>query len=73
MLVDETVEQVYEYIFSYCRDNQYPPTYTEIAKGCGVTLSKVRRCLDVLEARGRITREFNAKRTIRVVSRGQFS
>ena len=70
MLDDEKVEQVYRFIAQYCQANEYPPTYTEIANGCAMTLSTARRCLDVLEARGRITRGINAKRTIKLLPKG---
>lgn len=68
MLSEELVNQVYRYICTYNSEHGLPPPYDKIAVHLGITVSTVRRYLDVLEARGKIYREFNAKPAIRLTS-----
>lgn len=70
MLSEEMTEKVFRYICEYSRRHGLPPSYKKIAAHLGVTVSTVRRYLDVLEARGMIYREDNGKPAIRIISNG---
>ena len=70
MLSEELTNQVFGFICAYDHEHGLPPTYAKIADHLGITVSKVRRCLDVLEARGKIYRDFYAKPAIRIISNG---
>ena len=45
----------------------YPPSVTEIASGCDLSRATVSRSIDILAARGMITRRAGVGRTIVVV------
>jgi SOS-response transcriptional repressor LexA len=47
-------------------NNQLSPTVREVASGCYMSTFYARRCLDVLEARGAITRHSRKARSIRL-------
>jgi DNA-binding MarR family transcriptional regulator len=70
MLAEELTNQVYSFICAYTQQYGLPPTYAKIAEDLDITMSNVRRCLDILEARGKIYREFNSKPAIRLISNG---
>lgn len=69
MLPDKFTNEVYGFICTYDDEHGLPPTYATIAHHLGITISVVRRCLDVLEAKGKIYREYNTKPAIRIVAR----
>jgi hypothetical protein len=68
MLSEELIHRVYRYICVFNSEHGLPPTYAKISQELGVSVSMVRRCLDVLEARGKLYREFYAKPAIRLIS-----
>jgi predicted ArsR family transcriptional regulator len=68
MLSEELIQQVYRYICAYNGEHGLPPTYARISDELGIPVSTVRRCLDVLEAKGKLYREFYAKPAIRLVN-----
>jgi len=62
-----TLDNVLNFIRTYLgENNQLSPTVREIAKGCFISDGHVRRCLDVLEARSKITRLRQKARSIRL-------
>ncbi len=67
MLPDDVIERVFSYICCYWAEYGLPPTYSKIAKDLDLKLGTVRRCLDVLEAKGKLSRDFNAKPAIRQI------
>lgn len=63
-----TLNTVLEFLTHYLDANdQLSPSVREIAKGCYISDGTTRRCLDILEAQGRITRHRKKARTLRVV------
>jgi repressor LexA len=59
------------YIAMYCAEHGYPPTYREIAKQQGVSLSTVATHMEVMRAQGLITYEPGKSRTMAVTGKGQ--
>jgi repressor LexA len=57
-------DQVYIFVRDFIRQHGYPPTLREIAAGLYVGTTSVLRCLDILEARGRIFRKPRKSRGI---------
>jgi hypothetical protein len=70
MLSETLTNQVFDFICAYDHEHGLPPTYAKIADHNGITVSRVRRYLDILEARGKIYRHFYAKPAIRIISNG---
>lgn len=61
-------DRVLAYITSYIAEHGYPPTVRQISAGVGMnSTSMVHYYLQKLEANGRIEREFNSPRAIRVL------
>ena len=66
---DEAVEEVYEYIVACLREGEVP-SHEEIAEGCFISETEVRRTLAWLEAAERIERVGQGKqRNIRITGR----
>ncbi len=61
---NDTEEQVYEFIRQYTAEQGHPPTLREISAGVYLAIGTILRCLDVLEARGRIARKRGKSRSI---------
>jgi len=58
---------VLEYVVTYQHlNNQLSPTLREIAQGCFISKSVAARCLDILEAQKKITRQEGKARSIRL-------
>jgi DNA-binding MarR family transcriptional regulator len=62
-----SAENVYRFICNFKAEHGHTPTMRQIADACFLSLSGVGRCLNKLEAWGRITREPNQRRTISLV------
>lgn len=67
-LSDGLTNRVYDFIYQYNAEHGLPPTYAKIADGMDLTISAVRRQLDILEAKGKIYREENSKPAIRLMN-----
>lgn len=67
MTPDDMTEQVYAFIRLTIERFGMPPTFREIATGCFISLGTVMRHVDRLEAQGRLVREQNKARSIRLV------
>jgi repressor LexA len=66
--VEEKLQTVLQFIRGYLATEGYPPTYHEIADGCGFkSTSNVSYYLKKLEQAGRITRKRNSARSLRLV------
>jgi MarR-like DNA-binding transcriptional regulator SgrR of sgrS sRNA len=64
-----TLNDVLNFIRTYLEENnQLSPTVREIAKGCFISDGHVRRCLDLLQARSKITRLPQKARSIRLTT-----
>lgn len=62
----DTTEVVYRFIVEYIEMHGISPSQREIAEGCYLVRSSVLRYLDRLEAWGRILRDPNKARSIRL-------
>ena len=62
----DTTEAVYHFIVAYIQEHGISPSQREIAEGCYLVRSSVLRHLDKLEAWGRIIRDPNKARSIRL-------
>ncbi|MCS7072119.1 MAG: hypothetical protein NZM00_11475 [Anaerolinea sp.] len=60
-------QTVFEFICRYVRENTYPPTLEEIARGCFIARSTVVRHIDRLEGEGRIARNPYISRGITIL------
>jgi SOS-response transcriptional repressor LexA len=65
-MLKERVDCVYDFIRQYLSNYSFAPSIREIAEGCYISSSYVLRCLDVLEAQERLTREPGKARSIRL-------
>ena len=61
------MRQVLAFIRKFIKENGISPSITEIAEGCFRSRSGIVRYLDILEARGYITRIPNLPRSIRIL------
>lgn len=64
--VDNT-ERIYAYLVKEWREHTRTPSYREIADGCELSLTTILYHLEKLEGQGRIVREPNKARSIRLV------
>jgi SOS-response transcriptional repressor LexA len=62
--LEKTLEIVYEFIKTHFEEYGYSPSITEIAEATFMSRSSVVRHLDLLEARGRISRDPGVGRSI---------
>lgn len=62
--VGETTEKIYCFIRDYVGKHGKPPSYAQIAEGCGIRPGTVGAHLSYLEARGLIRRADNTRRGI---------
>jgi len=63
----DVLKTVIAYIAQYQQlNNQLSPTLREIAQGCFISKSVAARCLDILEAQKKITRQDGKARSIRL-------
>lgn len=63
-----TRKKIYDFIVSYIKENNYPPTVREICNGTGLkSTSTVQSQLVTLAAMGVITHKESAPRTIKVL------
>lgn len=65
------MDKVLAFIQEYIDENGYPPTYQDIADGCGISDWHVRERLDELESKVFITRKRGSPRSIRVIKEMQ--
>ena len=63
---EQNVQQVFNYIYDYLESEGISPTFNEIGAGVSLSRAAVVRYVDILEARGYISRVFNVPRSIRV-------
>lgn len=61
------MQETYQFIINFIKENGYSPSYREIAKGVGCALSTVVSRLEKLVEFGMIEMQPNALRTIKVV------
>jgi repressor LexA len=57
-------EKVYVFIRQYTADQGHPPTLREMSAGVYMAMGTIIRCLDKLEAQGRIARKHGKSRGI---------
>jgi DNA-binding MarR family transcriptional regulator len=69
-IVDNT-ERIYAYLVAEWTEHSRIPTYREIAKDCDLAVTTVVYHLDKLEGQGRIVREANKARSIRLTTEEQ--
>jgi DNA-binding MarR family transcriptional regulator len=65
--LDSSSETVLNFIEALDQAGEIPPTIQEIATGCFFSTGKVVKCLDKLEAYGKLTREPGKARSIRLI------
>lgn len=65
----DTTEQVYDFLCQYIEEHKYAPSIRDIALGCYIGRSTVIRHLDKLEGQGRISRELEQPRSIRIIEK----
>lgn len=65
--MQNTLDQVYDFICRYCTQYGISPTQQEIAAGCYLSRTTLSRYLLTLELRGRIERQENKPRSIRIM------
>jgi SOS-response transcriptional repressor LexA len=63
----DRLEEVYTFVRNYIAQHHRPPTLREIAKGCFTNTTTIIRYLDILQARGRLTREPGISRSLRLL------
>ena len=63
------LETVYAFVKTYIQQHGYSPSVREIADGCYIHFSTAIRCLDKLEARGRLARDPGKARSIRLLEK----
>ena len=56
--------EVYSFIKKFISDKKYPPVYSEIAKGVGISMPYARHCVVELKRRGMVKMEHRKARTI---------
>jgi repressor LexA len=56
--------QVLEYIVKYRHERGIPPTYREIARHFGVTVSAIYQSIDLISKKGMVNREKHRARSI---------
>jgi len=69
--LEQTLQDLYDFIEGYICDHRYPPSLREIAAACYLGRSTVLRYLTKLEAQGRITRVEGKARSIALVKQEQ--
>lgn len=69
MYNEEISEEVYQFIRRYIAEHEFAPTIREISEGCYMSATNVIRYLDRLAARGRLNREPNKPRSIRLLDK----
>lgn len=60
-------DEIFTYIKDYIHQNDYPPTFAEIAEASEMSNGNVPRYLDRLEVQGRLTRIDRTVRSIRLL------
>lgn len=60
------MQETYQFIINFIKENGYSPSYREIAKGVGCALSTVVSRLEKLVEFGMIEMQPNCQRTIKV-------
>ena len=63
-MLEDRLDCVYTFVRLYLQQHHFAPSIREIAEGCFISTSYATRCLDVLEAQGRLTRERGRARSI---------
>jgi repressor LexA len=64
---EENIRRILAYIRKYHKEHNFPPSMMEIAEACFMSRASVMRHLDLLEARGYITRIPYVPRSISLV------
>jgi DNA-binding transcriptional regulator YhcF (GntR family) len=63
----DNTERIYEYLVEEWTERTHIPSYREIAEACGLGVTTIVYHLDKLEGQGRIIREANKARAIRLM------
>jgi DNA-binding MarR family transcriptional regulator len=66
---EAALKQVYEYIGEYLEEYHYAPSIREIAEGCYIARGTATLLVDILEARGYISRDIGVPRSIALTER----
>ncbi len=64
---DEKTERIYHFLVAEWTQHTDVPSYREIARACGLSVTAVTYHLDKLEEQGRIVRQARQARSIRLV------
>lgn len=64
---NDMVSVVYRFIKEFMEKEGFSPTHREICDACFISRGSAVRCLDMLMARGVITRQPNVARSIRLL------
>ena len=65
-------DKVYRYICKFIKDKKYPPVYSEIADGVGISVPYARYCVVELKRQGLVKMEHRKARTIVVCNDGMY-
>ncbi len=68
MVREDIKESVYKFVCTFIAQRGYAPSFREIARACYISTAYVARCLDVLEAEGRLSREPSKARSIHLTT-----
>ena len=66
--IQSTTTAVYDFLCAYIAEHGYPPSQRELAAGCYLSRPAIIRHLDRLELQGKITRDPDKARSIRLQS-----
>lgn len=69
-MLDGNYGKVFTFIQDFHGEYHFPPTYKEIADGCGISVTTVVKCVVMLERRGYLARDEGKRRAIRIVKMG---
>ena len=68
----ELLKKIITYVDNYQANNGgLSPTVREIADGCYISNGQAMRCLDFLQAQGKLTRQAGKARSVRLVNGGR--
>jgi DNA-binding FadR family transcriptional regulator len=63
-VANPTLDRVYEFLCDYVDKHHESPSVKEIAYGIGKSRPTVQHAIEILEARGRVTRQRHKRRTV---------
>lgn len=68
---DDLLTIVHRFIKEFMSAEGFSPTQREICAGCFISRGTAVRCLDMLMARGKLIRQPNVARSIRLINDGE--